>query len=182
MRKIVILSFMIVALLLSACSSSLKLGGEDANYLKNYNFPFSLKQDLRGGTKEVVLQNRKDFDKYFSGTTLVGGSAQSTGSILDRRNWVYPKDYYDDFDNYFLVGVIIPKTSRNTDIKTVSLKRIGNKLYYSYVIVEGAPLQYKRSAFIMLQVDRSEPTNVVFQRMTMQDLEKAGISIRDILR
>ena len=80
-----------------------------------------------------------------------------------------------DFRHQFVIAVILPETSRQTQIETVMVNRVGDRLYYSYIIREGHMTSYTTRPFAAVVVDRNEPSDVVFQRVTDRDLEQAGI-------
>ena len=80
-----------------------------------------------------------------------------------------------DFNHQFVVAVILPETNRQTTIETAMVNRIGDRLYFSYIIDEGHATSYTIRPFTAVVVDRNEPSDVVFQQVTRQDLQNAGI-------
>lgn len=149
MKKTLFLSLLAtVAMLLSSCA--VNLGGTMANYNMlpgNY-----IPHNPQSSTLKLVIHNRQDFEAVFG---------NSAGSI--------------DFAHKFVVAVILPTTNRQTQVEAVACNRIGDRLYYSYLVTEGHATGYTYTPYAAVVVDRSEPIDVVFQRVTYEDLESAGI-------
>ncbi|MBQ3910847.1 MAG: hypothetical protein II691_06035 [Muribaculaceae bacterium] len=153
MKKTLLISLMAaVAVLLSSCA--VNLGGVMANYTSLQN-SCDVNSNFRNGTQRLVIHNQQDFNAVFSSRTGAHASI--------------------DFAHKFVVAVILPETNRQTQIETVSCNRIGDKLYFSYLITEGHMTGYTFRPYTAVVVDRSEPIDVVFQQVTPSDLENAGI-------
>ena len=158
MKKTLFLSLAIMAMvgLLSSCA--VNLNGVTANYSRISNF--YVNNNFRDGTHKLVIQNQQDFESVFGEGAVMGRNGQPT-SI--------------DFRHQFVIAVILPETNRQTTIETALLRRNGDRLYFSYIIDEGHSTSYTMRPFTAVVVDRNEPSDVVFQRVTRQDLENAGI-------
>lgn len=157
MKKTLILSLVaIVAVILSSCA--VNLGGVAANYYPMNNY--FVNNNVKGGTLKLVIHNQQDFDNVFGSAAVMGRNGQPS-SI--------------DFRKQFVVAVILPETNRQTQIETVMLNRINDRLYYSYIIREGHATSYTIRPFTAVVVDRNEPSEVVFQQVTDSDLTNAGI-------
>ena len=156
MKKAIFLSLAAVALLLSSCA--VNLNGVTANYNRMYNY--YVNNHFNNGTHKLVIHNQQDFDAVFGAGAVMGHNGQPTKINFNRQ---------------FVIAVILPETNRQTTIETAMLKRNGDRLYYSYIIEEGHATSYTMRPFTAVVVDRNEPSDVVFQRVTRQDLENAGI-------
>lgn len=156
MKKILFLSVAVMALMLSSCAVNFQ--GVTANYVRMNNY--YVNNNLKNGTHKLVIQNQQEFESVFAGAAVMGLNGQPTKI---------------DFRHQFVIAVILPETNRITTIETVMLKRLGDRLYYSYIIEEGHRTSYNMRPFTAVVVDRNEPSDVVFQRVTRQDLENAGI-------
>lgn len=156
MRKTLIISMVSAMALLSSCAVNLQ--GVTANYTPMNNY--YVNNYLKGGTHKLVIHNMQDFESVFGAAAVMGRNGQPT-SI--------------DFRHQFVIAVILPETSRQTQIETVMVNRVGDRLYYSYIIREGHMTSYTTRPFAAVVVDRNEPSDVVFQRVTDRDLEQAGI-------
>ena len=154
--KTLFLSIATLAIMLTSCSVNFQ--GVTANYARMNNY--YVNNYFKNGTHKLVIQNQQEFDNVFGGAAIMGRNGQPT-SI--------------DFRHQFVIAVILPETDRLTTIETVMLKRLGDRLYYSYIIEEGHRTSYSMRPFTAVVVDRNEPSDVVFQRVTRQDLENAGI-------
>ena len=156
MKKALFLSLAAVALLLSSCA--VNLNGVTANYHRMNNY--FVNNDFGNGTHKLVIHNQQDFDRVFGMASYMGKNGQPTTI---------------DFRRQFVIAMILPETNRQTTIETVLLKRLGDRLYFSYILDEGHKTSYTIRPFTAVVVDRNEPSDVVFQRVTRQDLENAGI-------
>lgn len=151
---ILIITFM--ATMLSSCAVNFQ--GVTANYIRMDNYYVS--NQLKNGTHKLVIHNQQEFESVFGAAAVMGRNGQPTNI---------------DFRHQFVIAVILPETDRITSIETVMLKRLGDRLYYSYIVEEGHRTSYTMRPFTAVVVDRNEPSDVVFQRVTRQDLENAGI-------
>lgn len=156
MKKALFLSLAAVTLLLSSCA--VNLSGVTANYNRMYNY--YVNNYFNNGTHKLVIHNQQDFDAVFGVGAVMGHNGQPTKINFSRQ---------------FVIAVILPETNRQTTIETAMLKRVGDRLYFSYIIEEGHATSYTMRPFTAVVVDRNEPSDVVFQRVTRQDLESAGI-------
>ena len=156
MKKALFLSLAAVTLLLSSCA--VNLSGVTANYNRMYNY--YVNNYFNHGTHKLVIHNQQDFDAVFGAGAVMGHNGQPTKINFSRQ---------------FVIAVILPETNRQTTIETAMLKRVGDRLYFSYIIEEGHATSYTMRPFTAVVVDRNEPSDVVFQRVTRQDLESAGI-------
>lgn len=156
MRNTLIISMVSAMALLSSCAVNLQ--GVTANYTPMNNY--YVNNYMKSGTHKLVIHNKQDFESVFGAAAVMGRNGQPT-SI--------------DFRHQFVIAVILPETNRQTQIETVLLNRVGDRLYYSYIIREGHMTSYTTRPFAAVVVDRNEPSDVVFQRVTDRDLEQAGI-------
>lgn len=156
MRKTLIISMVSAMALLSSCAVNLQ--GVTANYTPMNNY--YVNNYMKSGTHKLVIHNKQDFESVFGAAAVMGRNGQPT-SI--------------DFRHQFVIAVILPETNRQTQIETVMVNRVGDRLYYSYIIREGHMTSYTTRPFAAVVVDRNEPSDVVFQRVTDRDLEQAGI-------
>ncbi|MBO4722625.1 MAG: hypothetical protein J5629_06805 [Muribaculaceae bacterium] len=156
MKNTLFLFLAFVALMLSSCSVNFQ--GVTANYVRMNNYYVS--NQMKNGTHKLVIHNQQEFESVFGSAAVMGRNGQPTNI---------------DFRHQFVIAVILPETDRQTTIETVMLKRLGDRLYYSYIIEEGHRTSYTMRPFTAVIVDRNEPSDVVFQRVTRQDLENAGI-------
>ena len=156
MKKALFLSLAAVTLLLSSCA--VNLSGVTANYNRMYNY--YVNNYFNNGTHKLVIHNQQDFDAVFGAGAVMGHNGQPTKINFSRQ---------------FVIAVILPETNRQTTIETAMLKRVGDRLYFSYIIEEGHATSYTMRPFTAVVVDRNEPSDIVFQRVTRQDLESAGI-------
>lgn len=156
MKKALFLSLTAVTLLLSSCA--VNLSGVTANYNRMYNY--YVNNYFNNGTHKLVIHNQQDFDAVFGAGAVMGHNGQPTKINFSRQ---------------FVIAVILSETNRQTTIETAMLKRVGDRLYFSYIIEEGHATSYTMRPFTAVVVDRNEPSDVVFQRVTRQDLESAGI-------
>ena len=147
MKKALFLSLAAVTLLLSSCA--VNLSGVTANYNRMYNY--YVNNYFNNGTHKLVIHNQQDFDAVFGAGAVMGHNGQPTKINFSRQ---------------FVIAVILPETNRQTTIETAMLKRVGDRLYFSYIIEEGHATSYTMRPFTAV---------VVFQRVTRQDLESAGI-------
>lgn len=148
-----------MAAVLSSCAVS--LDGVRANYTRMNNYYVT--NQLSNGTHKLVIHNQQDFDRVFGAGAVMGRNGQPTRI---------------DFNHQFVIALILPETNRLTEIETVALRRQGDRLYFSYLLNEGHATSYTMRPFTAVVVDRNEPSDVVFQRVTLQDLENAGIEYR----
>lgn len=157
------LSITFITLLLAAVMSScaVNLNGVRANYTRMNNYYVS--NQLSNGTHKIVIHNQEDFDRVFGAAAVMGRNGAPTRI---------------DFNHQFVIALILPETNRLTEIETVALRRQGDRLYFSYLLNEGHATSYTMRPFTAVVVDRNEPSDVVFQRVTLQDLENAGIEYR----
>lgn len=146
----------VVTLLLSSCA--VNLGGVAANYYRMNNY--YVNNHIDNGTHKLVIHNQQDFDAVFGAGAVMGRNGQPTAINFARQ---------------FVIALILPETNRQTTIETAMLNRIGDRLYYSYIIEEGHATSYTMRPYTAVVVDRNEPSDVVFQRVTRQDLVNAGI-------
>ncbi len=156
MKKALFLSLAVVALLLSSCA--VNLGGVAANYYRMNNY--YVNNHIDNGTHKLVIHNQQDFDAVFGAGAVMGRNGQPTAINFARQ---------------FVIAIILPETNRQTTIETAMLNRVGDRLYYSYIIEEGHATSYTMRPYTAVVVDRNEPSDVVFQRVTRQDLVNAGI-------
>ena len=156
MKKALFLSLAAVTLLLSSCA--VNLSGVTANYNRMYNY--YVNNYFNNGTHKLVIHNQQDFDAVFGAGAVMGRNGQPTAINFNRQ---------------FVIAIILPETNRQTTIETAMLNRVGDRLYYSYIIEEGHATSYTMRPYTAVVVDRNEPSDVVFQRVTRQDLVNAGI-------
>lgn len=158
MKKTLFLSFAVTIMTMVISSCAVNFQGVTANYTRMNNY--YVNNHMKNGTLKLVIHNQQEFESVFGQAAVMGRNGQPT-SI--------------DFSHQFVIAVILPETDRQTIIETVMLKRLGDRLYYSYIIEEGHRTSYNIRPFTAVIVDRNEPSDVVFQRVTRQDLENAGI-------
>ena len=158
MKKTFFLLALAIAVMTMVTSCNPNLTGVAANYapLNNYY----VDNNYNSGTHKLVINNRQDFERVFGTAAVMGRNGQPTGV---------------DFNRQFVVAVILPETDYQTQIQTVMLNRVGNRLYYSYMVDRGHRTSYRVRPFTAVVVDRNEPNSVIFQQVTAADLEKAGI-------
>jgi len=145
-----------MAFLLSSCA--VNLGGVAANYNRMNNY--YVNNNLSNGTHKLVIHNQQEFESVFGEGAVMGRNGHPTRI---------------DFSRQFVVAVILPETNRQTTIETALVRRLGDKLYFSYIIDEGHATSYTMRPYTAVIVDRMEPSDVVFQRVTREDLNNAGI-------
>ena len=158
MKKIFSLSILTLAMVAMLSSCAVNLGGVAANYspLNNYY----VRNDFSNGTHKLVIHNQEDFYRIFGDAAVMGRNGQPTTVNFSRQ---------------FVVALILPETSRQTQLEPVRLNRVGDRLYFSYMIYEGHMTSYTMRPFVAMVVDRNEPSEVVFQRVRQEDLDRAGI-------
>ncbi|MBR5725909.1 MAG: hypothetical protein IKX56_04145 [Muribaculaceae bacterium] len=157
MKKTFFFSLMAIALM-TMTSCSVNLQGVTANYTRMNNY--YVNNNFPDGTHKLVIHNQQDFENVFGQAAVMGRNGQPTRI---------------DFSRQFVVAMIMPVTNRQTTIETALLRRLGDRLYFSYIIDEGHKTSYTLRPFTAVVVSRNEPSDVVFQRVTRQDLENAGI-------
>lgn len=150
------LATLLMAAMLSSCAAN--LGGVAANYARMNNY--YVNNHFANGTHKLVIHNQQDFYNVFGSAAVMGRNGQPMNV---------------DFNHQFVVAVILPETNRQTTIETALVNRIGDRLYFSYIIDEGHATSYTIRPFTAVVVDRNEPSDVVFQQVTRQDLLNAGI-------
>jgi hypothetical protein len=158
MKKTFFLSIVTIALMAMLSSCAVNLGGVTANYspLNNYY----VRNDFANGTHKLVIHNQEDFRRVFGDAAVMGTNGNPTQVNFSRQ---------------FVVALILPETNRQTQLEPVMLNRVGDRLYFSYIIYEGHNTSYNIRPFVAMVVDRNEPGDVVFQRVTQRDLDDAGI-------
>lgn len=129
---------------------------------------FFVHQNAKKGTLKLVIKNQKEVDNLF-GIAFIGPISPI------------------DFDRYFLVVVVVPEEIAQARVKPISLKRIGNKLQFSYYIDMNDRTDSFNRSYIALLVDRKEPTKVDFQEVStsgeaIQNEPKNMKSLRDQLK
>lgn len=158
MRKTFILSCImaVVALVLPSCA--VNFNGIMANHsaLNNYY----VRNDFSDGTHRLVIHNQQDFDRVFGAAAVMGTNGQPT-SI--------------DWRHEFVIAIILPETNYQTLVENVMLNRDNDHLIYSYLVNRGHKTSYTIRPFAAVVVDRNEPSDVTFQQVTQEDLDKAGI-------
>ncbi len=145
-----------MAIILSSCA--VNFNGVTANYTPMNNY--YVNNNFANGTHRLVIHNQQEFNSVFGTAAVMGHNGHPTAINFSRQ---------------FVAAVILPETDRQTDIETVMIKRDGDRLYYSYIVREGHRTSYTIRPFVAAVVDRNEPSDVVFQRVTQSDLEQAGI-------
>ena len=157
MKKTFFFSLMAIALI-AMTSCSVNLQGVTANYTRMNNY--YVNNNFPDSTHKLVIHNKQDFENVFGQAAVMGRNGQPTRI---------------DFSRQFVVAMIMPVTNRQTTIETALLRRLSDRLYFSYIIDEGHKTSYTLRPFTAVVVSRNEPSDVVFQRVTRQDLENAGI-------
>ena len=160
MKKTIFLTLVAIMALMSSCA--VNFGGVSANYNRMNNY--YVNNYFPSGTHKLVIHNQQDFENVFGNASVMGRNGQPTRI---------------DFSRQFVVAVIMPETNRQTTIETALVRRLGDRLYFSYIIEEGHATSYTMRPYTAIVVDRMEPSDVVFQRVTRQDLENAGIQYND---
>ena len=158
MKKTLFLYLTALAFSVMLCSCAVNLSGVTANYARINNY--YVNNNFPNGTHKLVINNQQDFENAFGAAAVMGRNGQPTSV---------------DFRRQFVVAVILPETNRQTTIETVLVNRIGDRLYFSYIIDEGHATSYTIRPYTAVVVDRNEPNDVIFQRVTRQDLQNAGI-------
>jgi len=158
MKKTFLFGVVAVMLTLILPGCAVNLNGVAANYTPMDNY--FVNNNFRNGTQKLVIHNQHDFEQVFGAAAVMGRNGHPTTV---------------NFDHQFVVAVILPETNRQTSIETVMLNRVGDRLYYSYLISEGHKTSYTIRPFTAVVVSRNEPSDVVFQQVTPSDLERAGI-------
>ena len=149
---------MTIAIVALMSSCAVNLGGVTANYYRMSNY--YVNNNLSNGTHKLVIHNQQDFESVFGEAAVMGRNGQPTRI---------------DFSRQFVIAIILPVTNRQTVIETALLRRLGDRLYFSYIIDEGHATSYTMRPYTAVVVDRNEPSDVIFQQVTRQDLENAGI-------
>ena len=156
-----------LAMMLFACFSlqAATQSGVDVNY-KTENRYF-VHQNAKKGTLKLVIKSEKELDDLF-GISFIGPMAPI------------------DFDRYFMIVVVVPKEIAQARVKPVSLKRIGNKLRFSYAIDMNDRTSTTNRSYVALLVDRKEPTKVEFEEVSttgssLQNVPKDMKGLRDQL-
>lgn len=158
MKKTFFLSTLVVAMAVMFSSCAVNLNGVTARYNPMNNY--FVNNNFQNGTHKLVIHNQRDFESVFGMAAVMGRNGQPTNI---------------DFNRQFVIAIILPETDYQTGVETVMLNRDGNRLYYSYMIHRGHRTSYNIRPFAAVVVDRSEPSDVIFQEVTVSDLEKAGI-------
>lgn len=158
MKKTLFLSFIVLALAVVMSSCAVNLSGVTANYNRMNNY--YINNHFPNGTHKLVIHNQQDFENVFGAGAVMGRNGQPTRI---------------DFSKQFVVAVILPETNRQTTIETALVRRVRDRLYFSYIIDEGHATSYTIRPYTAVVVDRMEPSDVVFQRVTREDLNSAGI-------
>lgn len=158
MKKTFLLSCVVMVMAMMFSSCAVNLSGVTANYARMSNF--YVNNHFPDGTHKLVLHNQQDFESVFGEGAVMGKNGMPTKV---------------DFRHQFVVAVVLPETNRQTTIETALVNRVGDRLYFSYIIDEGHSTSYTMRPFTAVVVDRNEPSDVVFQRVTRQDLQNAGI-------
>lgn len=157
-----------LAMMLFACFSlqAATQSGADVNYeIENRYF---VHQDAKKGTLKLVIKSQEEVEKVF-GVAFIGPMSPI------------------DFDRYFMIVVVVPKEIAQARVKPVSLKRIGNKLRFSYAIDMNDRTDTFNRSYVALLVDRTEPTKVEFQEVStsgekLQSLPKNVKELQDQLK
>ncbi|MBR5030740.1 MAG: hypothetical protein IKX63_06555, partial [Muribaculaceae bacterium] len=98
-------ALMVIMLLSCFSLNALAQSGEDVSY-ENYGNASVLK-DAKGGTLTLVIKNKKEMDRVFGPSGFIGPSRMI------------------NFDNEFVIAVVVPKNIAEATIEPVSLKRKG---------------------------------------------------------
>ena len=158
MKKTLFLSLAVMAMAAMLSSCAVNLGGVTANYYRMNNY--YVNNHLSSGTHKLVIHNQHDFESVFGEAAVMGRNGQPTRV---------------DFSRQFVVALILPETNRQTSVEVALVRRLGDRLYFSYIIEQGHATSYTMRPYTAIVVDRMEPSDVVFQQVTRQDLENAGI-------
>lgn len=158
MKKALFLSLAIMAMAIVMSSCAVNLSGVTANYNRMNNY--YINNQFPSGTHKLVIHNQQDFESVFGAAAVMGRNGQPTRI---------------EFSRQFVVAVILPETNRQTTIETALVRRVRDRLYFSYIIEEGHATSYTMRPYTAIVVDRMEPSDVVFQRVTREDLNSAGI-------
>ena len=111
----------------------------------------------KDGLLKLVIKNQKDLDKVF-GVAYVGPMSPV------------------DFDQYFMIVVVVPDEIAQARVKPVSLKREGGKLKFYYTIDKHDRTSTANRSYVAVLVSRNEPTKVDFQEVssTGENVSNAG--------
>ncbi len=155
----------LVALLLVMLLSSLSadaLAQSDVSYEEHHTM--SVLKGAKDGTLTLVIKSKKELDRVFGPSGFIG----PTRSI--------------DFDDEFVIAVVLPKNIAHASIEPVSLKRNGNKLVFSYTIDPTKMVSYPERNFTAIIVNRSQPMKVDFQEVSSSGTPMNGSSDVKALR
>ena len=119
MKKTFLLSFVTLTMMALMSSCAVNLDGVTANYSRSNNY--YINNHLSNGTHKLVIQNQQEFESVFGEGAVMGRNGQPTRI---------------DFSRQFVVAVILPETNRQTTIETALVRRLGDRLYFSYIIEE----------------------------------------------
>ena len=141
-----LLAVMIIMLLSCFSSQAVAQNGFNVNFeqMGGYFVP----NDVKDGTLKLVIKSQKDLDRVLH-LALVGG-------------YIPPID----FDRYFIIAVVVPKSIAQASIKPVALRRNGNKLFFSYAIDYNNRTGVTNRSYTAVLVDRKELTKVEFQEVS----------------
>lgn len=147
----------VIALFLPSCAL-VNFNGIMANHtaLNNYY----VRNDFSDGTHRLVIHNQQDFDRVFGAAAVMGTKGHPTNI---------------DWNHQFVIAIILPETNYQTLVENVMLNRYNDRLIYSYLVNRGHKTSYIIRPFAAVVVDRNEPSDVTFQQVTQEDMDKAGI-------
>lgn len=158
MKKSIFSSCVVALMVFMLTACAVNFNGIMANYTGMNNY--FVRNDFKDGTHRLVIHNQQDFDAVFGAGAVMGVNGEPT-----RIDW----------RRQFVVAIILPMTNYQTEVENVMLNRDNNRLIYSYIVHRGHKTSYNIRPFAAVVVDRSEPSDVTFQQVTQEDLDKAGI-------
>lgn len=140
MEKTTFATFVAVYFLaLAACSGSkqAKNDVEQISYHEARNYFLNLGQEVAVGQK---ITNEQDFNRYFGMAAYMGKDGEPTGV---------------DFDNEFVLPIVLPETDCETDITAVSLSGNASVINLNYKVKVGEKRDFYIRPIMLLVVDKA---------------------------
>ena len=140
MEKTIFATFVAVYFLaLAACSGrkQAKNDVEQISYHEARNYFLNLGQEVAVGQK---ITNEQDFNRYFGMAAYMGKDGEPTGV---------------DFDNEFVLPIVLPETDCETEIIDVALSGNASVINLDYKIKVGAKRDFFTRPIKLLVVDKA---------------------------
>lgn len=141
-----------MALMLLSSFNAFAQSGEDVPF-DTYPY-FSTLSNAKDGTLNLVIKSDKDKERVFGPSGFIG----PTPTL--------------NFDEMFIIAVVVPKEIAQASIEPVSLKKDGGKLHFYYTIDTKKKTSNSYRSNIAIMVDRKQPTKVVFH-----DVSQGSINV-----